>query len=50
LDQYEKEHDFLPVGWVYMRDQNAWFYEPGETLYAGEEKYQFTGWGKFGVV
>lgn len=50
LDQYEREHHLLPVGWVYMRDQNSWFYEPGETLYAGDTKYQYSNWGKFGVL
>jgi hypothetical protein len=50
LDQYEREHHLLPVGWVYMRDHNHWFYEPGETLYAGEIKYQFDDWGRFGLV
>jgi len=49
LDQYEREHYLLPVGWVFMRDQNSWFYEPGETLYAGDKKYQYSDWGKFGV-
>lgn len=50
LDQYEREHHLLPVGWVYMRDRNSWFYEPGETLYAGDDKYQLKNWEKFGVL
>lgn len=28
IDQYEREHPLLPVGWVYMPDQNAWYAEP----------------------
>ncbi len=49
LDQYEREHHLLPIGWVYLRDRNSWFYEPGETLYAGDSVYQFQHWGQFGI-
>jgi hypothetical protein len=28
IDQYERQHSLLPVGWVYMPDQNAWYAEP----------------------
>ena len=49
LDQYEREHYLLPVGYVYMRDVNSWFLEPGETLYRDEHRYQFQDWGQFGI-
>jgi hypothetical protein len=28
IDQYERHHNLLPMRWVYMRDQNAWYLEP----------------------
>ena len=28
IDQYEREHQLLPIGWVYMRDKNSWYLEP----------------------
>jgi len=28
IDQYEREYQFLPLGWVYMRDRNSWYLEP----------------------
>jgi len=28
IDQYERYHPLLPVGWVYMRDENSWYTEP----------------------
>ena len=28
IDQYEREHQLLPLGWVYMRDRNSWYLEP----------------------
>jgi hypothetical protein len=28
IDQYEREHKLLPVGYVFMRDKNAWHLEP----------------------
>jgi len=28
IDQYEREHKLLPVGFVYTRDKNAWYFEP----------------------
>jgi len=28
IDQYEREHQLLPLGWVYMRDKNSWYLEP----------------------
>jgi len=31
IDQYEREHQLLPLGWVYMRDRNSWYLEPAET-------------------
>ena len=30
LDQYGREHKLLPVGWVYMREGNDWYFEPSE--------------------
>jgi hypothetical protein len=50
LDIFEREHHLLPVGWVYDRKNNSWFFEPGETLYGGERKYQLKDWGKFGIL
>ena len=31
IDEYEREHRLLPMGWVYMRDINSWFTEPSVT-------------------
>ena len=31
IDEYEREHRLLPMGWVYMRDSNSWFIEPSVT-------------------
>lgn len=28
IDQYERKHQLLPLGWVYMRDRNSWYLEP----------------------
>jgi len=28
IDQYNRNHPLLPVGWVYMRDKNSWYAEP----------------------
>lgn len=28
IDQYEREYQLLPLGWVYMRDRNSWYLEP----------------------
>lgn len=28
IDQNDDEHELLPVGYVYMRDQNDWYFEP----------------------
>jgi hypothetical protein len=28
IDVYEREHDLLPVGWVYKRDSKSWYFEP----------------------
>ena len=28
IDQYEREHELLPLAWVYMRDLNSWYLEP----------------------
>lgn len=28
VDQYEREHQLLPLGWVYMREKNSWYLEP----------------------
>jgi len=30
IDQYYREHKLLPVGWVYMRKENDWYFEPSE--------------------
>jgi len=30
IDQYGREHKLLPVGWVYMRKENDWYFEPSE--------------------
>jgi len=30
FDQYGREHKLLPVGWVYMREENDWYFEPSE--------------------
>jgi hypothetical protein len=27
-DIHEREHELLPVGWVYMWDKNKWYFEP----------------------
>ena len=28
IDQHEREHQLLPLAWVYMRDRNSWYLEP----------------------
>lgn len=28
IDQYERYHPLLPVGWVFMRGENSWYPEP----------------------
>ena len=28
VDQYERQHELLPLTWVYMRDSNSWYLEP----------------------
>ena len=28
IDQYEREHQLLPLGWIYMRERNSWYLEP----------------------
>jgi hypothetical protein len=28
IDMYDYPHRLLPVGWVYIRDQNDWYFEP----------------------
>jgi len=28
IDEKNREHKRLPVSWTYMREKNAWFYEP----------------------
>jgi hypothetical protein len=28
IDQYEREHQLLPVGWIYMPRINSWYLEP----------------------
>lgn len=28
VDQYERHHKLLPVGWVYQRENNSWFANP----------------------
>ena len=28
VDMYEREHHNLPVAWVYMPEQNGWYFEP----------------------
>ena len=28
IDIYDYEHELLPVEWVYLRDQNNWYFEP----------------------
>ena len=28
IDQYERKHQLLPLGWVYMGDRNSWYLEP----------------------
>ena len=28
VDQYEREHEHLPLCWTYMREKNRWFLEP----------------------
>lgn len=49
MDIYERIHDLLPVGYVYMRNGNSWFLEPGESLHKETKKYNMEGWGKFGL-
>jgi hypothetical protein len=31
IDEYEREHKLLPMGYVYVRDGNYWFAEPSVT-------------------
>lgn len=28
IDAYGREHKLLPVGWVYKRESNSWYFEP----------------------
>ncbi len=28
IDQYERKHQLLPIGWVYKKDKNSWYLEP----------------------
>ena len=28
IDVYGRLHDLLPVGWVYMPQENSWYFEP----------------------
>ncbi|MBM4273323.1 MAG: HNH endonuclease [Deltaproteobacteria bacterium] len=28
IDQYEREHRLLPIGYVYIREDNSWYLEP----------------------
>ena len=28
IDQYDREHDYLPVGWIYEANGDYWFLEP----------------------
>jgi hypothetical protein len=28
IDRYDREHQLLPVGWVYMRKYNGWYFNP----------------------
>ncbi len=28
IDQYERKHQLLSIGWVYMIDKNSWYLEP----------------------
>ena len=28
VDQYERQHQLLPIGWVYIREKNSWYLEP----------------------
>ena len=28
IDQYDKEHPLLPVGWIYIPKANTWYFEP----------------------
>ena len=28
IDRYERQHQLLPIAWVYMRDHNLWYLEP----------------------
>ena len=28
IEMNGREHELLPVGWTFMRDKNAWFFEP----------------------
>lgn len=39
-----KENEYLPVGYVYIKESNSWFFEPGESLHISKKPYQFIGW------
>lgn len=28
IDQYDREHDYLPIGWIYEANSDDWFLEP----------------------
>lgn len=28
IDVYDRKHDLLPIGWVYLAEQNSWYLEP----------------------
>lgn len=44
-DYYGNIYDeYLPVGYVYMREQKMWFYHPSESLHATGLVYHFVGW------
>lgn len=45
-DIYGRIHPLYPVGFVYMRDQQDWFYEPSIFLHEGKEEYSLKGWDK----
>jgi HNH endonuclease len=32
VDMYEREHHNLPVAWVYMPEQNDWYFEPSPSI------------------
>jgi len=44
-DYYNNIYDeYLPEGYVYMRNEKMWFYHPSESLHATGDVYQFVGW------